>query len=389
VKLFCFFAASLPGLLAAASGEMKESKKDLRQIQREKRYAERRLRKEERAEASVMGEISQLNHSVDAKRNDVRTFESNLAKVQDRLAELSRAEAGRQQAVTRGRARLGFELRAAQRQGGLGAVKLLLSSRRPSELMLRYRFTRTLARQGIRDLNETRDGLAKIAEFKRETQLRELELQNYRDGAEKARRNALLEQRRRTFKLDAIRKSRGQTQALLDGLNESARKLQDKIAELQRLAEASSGARHLGHIEIDAGPSQLGRHHSLAWPVRGRLLSRFGEHVHPKYKDIKIFNRGIEIAAPLGSPVLAAADGTVRFAGDFEGYGQMLVLDHGGANFSIYGYNSNLLVKEGEEVSRGQKIAELGDSSPQGRPELYFEIRQKAKAVDPLLWLGR
>ena len=79
----------------------------------------------------------------------------------------------------------------------------------------------------------------------------------------------------------------------------------------------------------------------------------------------------------------------MRYADYFEGYGQMVILDHGAGYFTVYGNNSALSVKDGEHVSRGQAIAEVGDSLTLKRSALYFEVRSLAKAVDPGIWLAR
>ena len=113
------------------------------------------------------------------------------------------------------------------------------------------------------------------------------------------------------------------------------------------------------------------------WPVRGRLLSGFAE---PN-------NKGVDIGGKIGDPVVAAAQGRVMYVGTgIRGYGKLIVIKHDNGFNSVYAHNREILVKEGQNVTRGQKIAELGDSDADA-PKLHFEIRKSGKPVDPLRYL--
>jgi murein DD-endopeptidase MepM/ murein hydrolase activator NlpD len=132
-----------------------------------------------------------------------------------------------------------------------------------------------------------------------------------------------------------------------------------------------------------AAPS--GQQGQFIWPVPGgKLVSRYGEH------SDSVISHGIEIGAPDGSPVLASADGKVILASDeFKGYGNMIVVRHDGNFFSIYSFNRRLLVKKGDTVKQGQKIAEVGQTGRASGPMLHFQIRIGSKAVDPLQYVHK
>ena len=109
------------------------------------------------------------------------------------------------------------------------------------------------------------------------------------------------------------------------------------------------------------------------WPAKGTVLQAFAE---PK-------NMGITIDGKLGDPIVAAADGKVIFSGPGpRGYGNLLIVKHDADTVSVYAHNKALLVKEGQAVKRGQRIADLGDSGTD-KPNLHFEIRKQGKPVDP------
>ncbi|PCD02587.1 hypothetical protein COC42_14385 [Sphingomonas spermidinifaciens] len=121
------------------------------------------------------------------------------------------------------------------------------------------------------------------------------------------------------------------------------------------------------------------------WPVAGgRVVRRFGPGASGERND------GIKIAVPLETPVTAAADGVVAYAGsDIPSLGGLVILKHGSRLTSVYGHAGQLLVQRGQAVKRGQTIALSGDTGTANRPELHFEIRDGRTPVDPLTRLPR
>ena len=110
----------------------------------------------------------------------------------------------------------------------------------------------------------------------------------------------------------------------------------------------------------------------FSWPTEGKVISTFDSA-----------RKGIDIAGQLGQPIMSAGDGTVLYAKNMRGYGNLVILDHNDGLVSAYAHNKNILVKEGQSVTKGQKIAEMGNSDSDS-VKLHFEIRQLGKAVDPM-----
>lgn len=127
-----------------------------------------------------------------------------------------------------------------------------------------------------------------------------------------------------------------------------------------------------------SGPATVGAP-AWAWPTDGRLASRFGAPGG--------VGSGVGIAGRRGQPVRAAAAGRVVYAGGgLIGYGQLVIIKHDETFLSAYGYNSELLVTQGQDVARGATIALMGDG-PERQPRLHFEIRRNGVPVDPLLFV--
>ncbi|MGH8670473.1 MAG: peptidoglycan DD-metalloendopeptidase family protein, partial [Burkholderiales bacterium] len=114
-----------------------------------------------------------------------------------------------------------------------------------------------------------------------------------------------------------------------------------------------------------------------AWPASGKVLARFGDGT-----------KGLVIGGNVGQPIFAAASGRVMYTGNgIRGYGNLIIIKHNAVYLSAYAHNSQILMKEGQRVVKGQKIAEMGDSDAD-RAKLHFEIRRYGKPVDPLKFLS-
>ena len=122
---------------------------------------------------------------------------------------------------------------------------------------------------------------------------------------------------------------------------------------------------------------------SFRWPVRGKVITGYGAKTNGKAND------GINLAVPEGTPVKAAEDGVVAYSGnELKGYGNLILVRHSNGYVTAYAHASELLVKRGDTIKRGQIIAKSGQSGEVGSPQLHFEIRKGSSPVDPLQFLN-
>ena len=124
----------------------------------------------------------------------------------------------------------------------------------------------------------------------------------------------------------------------------------------------------------------------MQWPVKGRVSSGYVWRIHPILKN-RHFHGGIDIVAPEGTPVKAAASGKVAEVGNRGNYGLAVVLEHSGGVTTWYGHNSKVLVRVGDHVKQGQTIALVGRTGLTTGPHLDFRIKIGDQTVDPLDWL--
>ncbi len=150
------------------------------------------------------------------------------------------------------------------------------------------------------------------------------------------------------------------------------------------LAQATSKIEDAPAAETPGKASEAtGALPTFRWPVRGKVIAAYGAKTNGKAND------GINLAVPEGTPVKAAEDGVVAYSGnELKGYGNLVLIRHANGYVTAYAHASELLVKRGDTIKRGQVIAKSGQSGEVGSPQLHFEIRKGSSPVDPLQFLN-
>lgn len=190
---------------------------------------------------------------------------------------------------------------------------------------------------------------------------------------EEHKRELEQEKRERSALLKEIESKRIEYERALEELERNSREIEQMLLNLEKTPE---GQKRL------ATPWRGG----FIYPVRGQLTSRFGMRTHPIY-GIRKMHTGIDLSAPAGTRIKAAAGGVVVFAGWWGGYGKVVIIDHGGGISTLYAHCSAIYVSNGQKVAQGEVIAEVGSTGLSTGPHLHFEVRKNGKPVDPLSYL--
>ena len=177
-----------------------------------------------------------------------------------------------------------------------------------------------------------------------------------------------------------LAQSKDQQAADLSQLSAKDRALADEIAQEQASSNQLAAAIRAAQARTSQGPTATPSSAGLIWPVNGPVTSPFG----PRWGS---FHYGIDIGVPYGTPIAAAAAGTVIYCGWESGYGNLVVIDHGGNLATAYGHQSSIAVSCGEHVEQGQTIGYVGCTGHCFGPHLHFEVRIGGSPVDPLGYL--
>jgi murein DD-endopeptidase MepM/ murein hydrolase activator NlpD len=176
--------------------------------------------------------------------------------------------------------------------------------------------------------------------------------------------------------------------SLNDGqLHTSLTQLKSNLTQLKGFIKEESKSQHELLLELQEYEHRLDHTPSI-WPVRSLITSLFGFRRHPTlgyYKD----HTGVDLQARYGTKVMAAADGTVSYAGYRGGYGYAVIIDHGYGYQTLYGHNSKLLVSVGQTIKKGQTISLSGNSGTSSGPHLHYEVRVNNNPVNPTAYLLR
>ena len=140
---------------------------------------------------------------------------------------------------------------------------------------------------------------------------------------------------------------------------------------------------HMSSAGYSGAPAGAG---GMIWPISGPITSEFGWRSHPIFGTAR-FHSGLDIGGDYGMPIYAAASGTVIYAGWISGYGNAVIIDHGGGVTTLYGHNDSLNVSEGENVAQGQVIAMCGSTGNSTGPHCHFEVRENGEPVSPYGYL--
>lgn len=171
-------------------------------------------------------------------------------------------------------------------------------------------------------------------------------------------------------------------------LSKEQKKLQDQIAKLKKDAAALEGLIK----KLTSAPSSSSAPATyqftgkkISWPVRGKIIRSFGQET--RAYGTSVTSNGIDIAVPEGTAVVAADDGVVVFADRYGGQGNLVIIDHKNGFFTVYAYNSSIVVSTGSNVKRGQMIARSGSTGSASEPSVHFELRKDGKSINPLPYL--
>jgi murein DD-endopeptidase MepM/ murein hydrolase activator NlpD len=209
-----------------------------------------------------------------------------------------------------------------------------------------------------------------------------------RDGAAAARLQAESERSQlaglradQQAKRDEVKREESREQALIASIRDRRDEFTKELAALQAASNAISAmlaSRQRGQTRASS--------FDLVRPVPGGVSSSFGARVHPVLGTTRMHN-GVDLAGSSGTPIKAAAGGTVAYAGVRGGYGNTVIIDHGNQYATLYGHASSLHVSAGEKVSAGETIAAVGSTGLATGPHLHFEVRLLGVPVNPLNYL--
>jgi murein DD-endopeptidase MepM/ murein hydrolase activator NlpD len=338
--------------------------------------------------SAVAGRVRGLQAGLAAQQARLHVLEGQLVAARDRLGVLDRTIAAQTARVERLRAeyrvavaRLERRVRELYMTDGPDALAFVLGTASFADLLDNLDLLGRIGRQDERIARQVRSARDGVVDARRRSRAARAEASRVAAAAASAAteqrglvtrlvasRDALVAARRaKTVTLASIQSDRESTLAEIDALEQQSAALAAEIREAQRRSAATP-------VVTSPGSG------ALAWPVSGAVTSGFGMRWGRMHE-------GIDIGVGVGTPVRAAAAGTVIYAGSMSGYGNLVVIDHGNGLSTAYAHNSSLVVAVGQSVAGGEIVSYSGNTGHSTGPHVHFEVRVNGSAVDPLGYL--
>ncbi len=394
MKKFWLAAVTLIMCVIIGSSQVMASLGDLKDRQKEqnaKIKTARDLLKDTQAKKSdLLNEVALLDAELDDCEADLEIITNELMKTEAILniteAELEHAQTERDVQYELMRERLVF----LYEQGNISYIEVILNSKDFFDFLNRVEFINSIMEYD-RTMAENLSAIEQdISQKLEDTNRQRLEIQVLSSQQQLRKREletALTEKDEILLKLTENEHTFEQQLSELETEGtQIANQIKAAEAEIERQAKLKAQQEAAARAAAAASNPYTGG--VMQWPVSGiyQITSNYGNRTNPISRR-KEFHTGVDLKANMGTPILAANDGTVLSAGYRSGYGYTVVVSHGGGISTLYAHNSKLVVSAGDKVSRGQTIAKAGSTGYSTGPHLHFEVRVNGDTVDPMKYL--
>ena len=339
-------------------------------VQQKKKTVLQKLRQAKRSEDTINADLKGIQDRLAQTRARLAASKAHLEQARAQQAAVAKALLASQKKLEARELTLGRRMAANYRQGPVRYASVLLGSRSMGEMVSRAHVVRTIVSYDAQLIAGIKASRLEVMRWKQESDAKAVEI---------ARVTRELGVREDAVTQETIR----QRQVLAEAKQRRA-EFEQELDEIQ--ADSSSIAARIRALE----ETPIGRVRRLTpflgkfiRPVDGAIVSGFGMRFHPILHRSRL-HAGIDLAAGTGTPIASAAEGVVVFSGTMNGYGNVVVVDHGGGVSTLYAHCSARLVAEGQNVAKGQIIARVGATGLATGPHLHFEVRRNGTPVDPM-----
>lgn len=374
------YLRGLPGYVAVSPPEagkirLKQDGKAAEDMKEQLAASRRRLQQIASRESELLRQIDAAERCLDRARRQVRLLRRQLADLQKDIARAERRKEMLEDRIAGTSRYAAARVVAWYKLSWIGTAQLLAGADSFFDLVVRRRSLETILASDekliaglIRDQQEIEGLLKELAAKRQEKQRLQRQLDT-RIGSLRS------EMKRRESLLSRVRNAKTAALAKMAALQQAAEQLNRTLSALPSRVKDTSRA--VGFAKLQG---------LLSMPVEGKIISFFGP-----YRDTRLnvvnFQNGIDVEAERGEPVRAVAAGYTMFASWVQGYGNLIIIDHGQHYYTVYAHLEEMFKAKGDAVDKDEVIATVGDSGSLTGPGLHFEIRHGGKPLDPMDWI--
>jgi murein DD-endopeptidase MepM/ murein hydrolase activator NlpD len=357
-------AGPVHGGASPSPASVPAKREELQRVRERLNEQRRRLEQTRRHERRMADEVQRLDREREAAEQRLVRLAVESRRVRHREEAAAAALARAESSLARQQTLLSDRLIDANRLGRAGYLDVVLGATSFPEFVARL--VSAIIHQDARLIQTYTTDRDRTAELRDQLEEQREHLRAVMQETEERQQTLAQKTGEKRSILLRIMRERAVAERAVRELEEDSAEIQALLNRLQGIVVGGRGGGLVGFI----------------LPLRGAMTSRFGLRTHPLFGR-RHFHTGVDIAAPRGTPVRAAMDGTVLFTGWYGGYGKLVVLDHGNGLSTLYGHLSAILVSAGARVTRAQVIGRVGSTGYSTGPHLHYEVRRNGRPIDP------
>ncbi len=337
----------------------------------------------------VSAKLKQIQADLDAANARLQSIRSRQAEINAQIVQ-TQNEIVKMEAYLKTRQNvLNRRVRAIYMHGQLNYLEVILGANSFSDFANRVELLKRVIRSDYNLILEIQKQKAAIEAKKAQLEEDKRQLDALAAEAEKTQKEIAAKKAEQQKVLDAAKSNKAAAAQMEQDLNAQLASVRNLIQ--QRLAAAEAARQAAQQASSDEGGGGNDDNYvqgtgAMGWPCSGPITSPFGYRTHPIF-GTTIFHAGIDIGVDYGTPIHAADSGVVVYSGWISGYGNAVIIDHGGGVSTLYGHNQSLAVSEGQSVSKGSVIAYAGSTGNSTGPHCHFEVDVNGSPVNPMGYL--
>ena len=337
----------------------------------------------------VSAKLKQIQADLDAANARLQSIRSRQAEINAQIVQ-TQNEIVKMEAYLKTRQNvLNRRVRAIYMHGQLNYLEVILGANSFSDFANRVELLKRVIRSDYNLILEIQKQKAAIEAKKAQLEEDKRQLDALAAEAEKTQKEIAAKKAEQQKVLDAAKSNKSAAAQMEQDLNAQLASVRNLIQQRLAAAEAArQAAQQASSAEVGGGSDDnyVQGTGAMGWPCSGPITSPFGYRTHPIF-GTTIFHAGIDIGVDYGTPIHAADSGVVVYSGWISGYGNAVIIDHGGGVSTLYGHNQSLAVSEGQSVSKGSVIAYAGSTGNSTGPHCHFEVDVNGSPVNPMGYL--
>ena len=339
----------------------------------------------------VSAKLKQIQADLDAANARLQSIQTKQAEINAQIAQ-TQNEIVKMEAYLKTRQDvLNRRVRAIYMHGQLNYLEVILGANSFRDFANRVELLKRVIRSDYNLILEIQKQKAAIEAKKAQLEEDKRQLDALAAEAEKTRQEIAKKKAEQQKVLDAAKSNKAAAAQMEQDLNAQLASVRNLIQQRLAAAEAARQAAQQQAASDDEGGGGSDDNYvqgtgAMGWPCSGPITSPFGYRTHPIF-GTTIFHAGIDIGVDYGTPIHAADSGVVVYSGWISGYGNAVIIDHGGGISTLYGHNQSLAVSEGQSVSKGSVIAYAGSTGNSTGPHCHFEVDVNGSPVNPMGYL--